>query len=114
MKRSDWAERPERSNLALLRLMTWLSLRLGRPFGRVLLRLIALYFVAASPAARRASREYLRRAFGRPATLREVFRHMLTFATTIHDRIYLISGRFGLFDIQLQGQQRLGDAPRGE
>ncbi|CAJ0712304.1 putative LPLAT superfamily acyltransferase [Ralstonia sp. GP73] len=107
MKRSDWAERPERSNLALLRLMTWLSLRLGRPFGRVLLRLIALYFVAASPAARGASRDYLRRALGRTATLCDVFRHMLTFATTIHDRIYLISGRFGLFDIQLQGQQHV-------
>ncbi len=110
MKRTDWAERPERSNLALLRVMTWLSLRLGRPFGRVLLRLIAVYFVAASPAARRASRDYLRRALDRPATLREVFRHMFTFATTIHDRIYLISGRFDLFDVQLQGQQHVHDA----
>ncbi|KJK00261.1 acyl-CoA synthetase [Burkholderiaceae bacterium 26] len=109
MKRTDWAERPERSNLALLRIMTWLSLRLGRPFGRVLLRLIAVYFVAASPAARRASRDYLRRALGRPATLRDVFRHMFTFGTTIHDRIYLISGRFDLFDVELQGQQHIHD-----
>jgi predicted LPLAT superfamily acyltransferase len=104
-----WAERPERSNLALLRVMTWLSLRLGRPFGRGLLRLIAVYFVAFSPAARRASRDYLRRTLGRPATLRDVFRHMLTFGTTIHDRIYLICGRFDLFDIQLQGQQHVHD-----
>ena len=109
MKRTDWAERPERSNLALLRVMTWLSLRLGRPFGRVLLWLIAMYFVAASPQARRASRDYLQRALGRPATLRDVFRHMFTFATTIHDRIYLISGRFDLFDIQLQGQHHVHD-----
>ena len=43
MKRTDWAERPERSNLALLRAMTWLSLRLGRPLGRVLLWLIAVF-----------------------------------------------------------------------
>ncbi|SFP87610.1 acyl-CoA synthetase [Ralstonia sp. NFACC01] len=109
MKRTDWAERPERSNLALLRVMTWLSLRLGRPFGRALLWLIAVYFVAASPAARRASRDYLRRALGRPATLRDVFRHMFTFGTTIHDRIYLISGRFDLFDVELQGQQHIHD-----
>ena len=109
MKRTDWAERPERSNLALLRVMTWLSLRLGRPFGRVLLWLIAVYFVAASPAARRASRDYLRRALGRPATLRDVFRHMFTFGTTIHDRIYLISGRFDLFDIRLHGRRHIHD-----
>lgn len=103
-KRTEWAERPERSNLTLLRAMTWLSLRLGRPFGRVVLRLIALYFVLFSPAACRASRDYLRRTLGRPAGMREVFRHMFTFATTIHDRIYLMNGRFDLFDIQLQGQ----------
>ncbi len=104
MKRTEWAERPERSNLTLLRAMTWLSLRLGRPFGRVVLRLIALYFVLFSPAACRASRDYLRRTLGKPPGMREVFRHMFTFATTIHDRIYLINGRFDLFDIQLQGQ----------
>ena len=107
MKRTEWAERPERSNLALLRVMTWLSLRLGRPFGRGLLRLIAVYFVAFSPAARRASLDYLRRTLGRPARLRDVFQHMFTFGTTIHDRIYLISGRFDLFDIQVQGQEHV-------
>lgn len=109
MKRTEWAERPERSNVALLRVMTWLSLRLGRPFGRGLLRLIAVYFMVFSPAARRASRDYLHRTLGRPATLREVFRHLFTFATTIHDRIYLISGRFDLFDIALHGQQHVHD-----
>lgn len=109
MKRPEWAERPERSNLRLLRVMTWLSLRLGRPFGRVVLRWIAAYFVLCSPAARRASRDYLRRTLGRPVGLRDVYRHMFTFATTIHDRIYLINGRFDLFDIQLQGQAHVHD-----
>jgi len=102
--RPDWAERPERSNLALLRVLTWLSLRLGRPFGRVLLWPIAAYFLLFSPAARRASRDYLRRATGQPARLRDVFRHLFTFGTTIHDRIYLMNGRFDLFDVQVEGQ----------
>lgn len=31
MKRTDWARRQERSNALLLRAMTWISLRLGRP-----------------------------------------------------------------------------------
>lgn len=34
---------------------------------------------------------------------------MFTFATTIHDRIYLINGRFDLFDVQLQGQTHVHD-----
>ena len=32
---ADWAQQPERSNLAILRLMVWISLRLGRRVGRV-------------------------------------------------------------------------------
>ncbi|CAJ0684427.1 LpxL/LpxP family acyltransferase [Ralstonia mannitolilytica] len=107
MKRPEWAERPERSNALLLRVMTWLSLRLGRRLGRGLLRLIAAYFVLCSPSACRASHDYLRRTLGRRAGLRDVFRHMFTFATTIHDRIYLIAGRFDLFDIELQGQEHV-------
>ncbi|TKC86996.1 acyl-CoA synthetase [Trinickia terrae] len=83
--------------------MTWLSLRLGRPLGRVLLRAIAGYFVLFSPAARKASREYLGRALGRPARLRDIYRHVFHFAATIHDRIYLMNGQFDLFDIHVHG-----------
>ena len=104
MKRTDWARRQERSNALLLRAMTWISLRLGRPAGRVVLHLIAAYFVLFSPAACAASRDYLRRVLGRPARWRDVYRHVYTFAATIHDRIYLMNERFDLFDIRLQGQ----------
>ncbi|MHA6830985.1 LpxL/LpxP family acyltransferase [Ralstonia pseudosolanacearum] len=104
MKRTEWAEREERSNLPLLRAMTWISLRCGRPVGRAVLRAVAAYFMLFSPSARRASRDYLRRVLGRPARWRDVYRHLLTFGATIHDRIYLMHGRFDLFDIRLQGE----------
>jgi predicted LPLAT superfamily acyltransferase len=110
MKRTDWAQRQERSNALLLRAMTWISLRLGRPAGRVVLHLIATYFVLFSPVACAASRDYLRRVLGRPARWRDVYRHVFTFATTIHDRIYLMNGRFDLFDIRLQGRALVDDA----
>jgi predicted LPLAT superfamily acyltransferase len=104
MKRSDWARREERSNLPLLRAMTWISLRLGRRTGRLILHAIALYFVLFSPLPRTASRDYLRRALGRPARWRDIYRHVFTFAATIHDRIYLMNQRFDLFDIRLHGE----------
>ncbi len=104
MKRTDWAEREERSNLPLLRAMTWISLRFGRPVGRAVLRVATVYFVLFSPSARRASRGYLRRVLSRPARWRDVYRHLFTFGATIHDRIYLMHGRFDLFDIRLQGE----------
>lgn len=105
--RAPWAQREERSNLTLLRVMTWISLRLGRPLGRVVLRAIAVYFVLFSPSACKASREYLGRVLGRHARWRDVYRHMFDFASTIHDRIYLLNERFDLFDIRVQGGEHV-------
>jgi len=107
---NGWAEREERSHPALLRAMAWLSLRFGRRAGRVVLRAVAAYFVLFSPLARRASRAYLRRALGRPATWRDLYRHVFTFAATIHDRLYLLNGRFDLFDIRVHGETLVADA----
>lgn len=102
---ADWTQRPERSNLAILRLMVWISLRLGRPIGRIVLYGIAAYFLAFAPAARRAGCDYLRRALGRPPTLADQFRHVLSFASTIHDRVYLLNDRFDLFAIEVVGDE---------
>lgn len=88
----------------MLRIMTWISLRLGRTAGRLVLHLIAVYFLLFAPTSRRASMGYLRRALGRPVQWSDVYRHFFCFAATIHDRIYLINQRFDLFDIEIQGQ----------
>ncbi|KWR77176.1 LpxL/LpxP family acyltransferase [Cupriavidus sp. IDO] len=104
---ADWSSREERSNITLLRIMTWISLTLGRPAGRVVLRLIAAYFTLFSPTARHASRAYMDRALGREAGWIDGFRHVFTFASTIHDRIYLLNNRFDLFDIRLHGEAHI-------
>lgn len=106
----DWTRRSERSNMSILRLMVWISLRLGRPAGRFVLYLIAAYFFAFAPSARRASRDYLARALGRPPRLDERFRHIFTFAATIHDRVYLLNDRFELFDLTVKGEQAVTTA----
>jgi len=95
--------------MLMLRIMTWLSLRLGRRAARGVLHLIAAYFLLFAPASRRASRNYLRRALGRPAHWRELYRHFFTFAATVHDRIYLINRRFDLFDVEVHGEDILRD-----
>jgi predicted LPLAT superfamily acyltransferase len=102
---AGWTSQPERSNLAWLRLMTWISLRLGRTGSRVVLRLITVYFLLFAPAARRASRGYLRRALGRRPGLGDLYRQLFCFASTIHDRVYLLNDRFDLFDIRVQGEE---------
>ncbi|MEP6678952.1 MAG: acyl-CoA synthetase, partial [Betaproteobacteria bacterium] len=101
--------RTERGSAATVRLMTWISLRLGRRAGRSLLPLIVAYFLLAAASARRASREYLRRALGREPGGRDLYRHLHHFASTIHDRIYLLNDRFDLFDVETHGGELIGD-----
>lgn len=84
-----------------MRLLLWLTLKLGRPVGRALLYPICAYFVLFSPRARRASADYLRRALGRRARLGDVFRHYHAFASTIHDRAYLLAGKYSYFEVKL-------------
>lgn len=103
----SWLCQQERSNLGILRLMVWISLNLGRPIGRLLLYGIAAYFVVFSPRARRCSRAYLHRALNRWAEWADGFRHVFSFASTIHDRIYLLNDRFDLFDIEVVGAEAL-------
>ncbi|MDQ6621800.1 MAG: acyl-CoA synthetase [Pseudomonadota bacterium] len=105
---SAWTQRSERGSLPLLRLMVWLSLRLGRAPARIVLRLIALYFVVFARGSRRASREFLARSLGRAPTATESYRLFFNFASTLHDRVFFLAGRLQLFDIEIQGTELLG------
>jgi predicted LPLAT superfamily acyltransferase len=103
--RADWVRSPERGSLTLLRMMTFVSLRLGRPVGRFILRFIALYFFLFAPTARRHSKEYLRRALGREPTPRDWFRQVFYFASNILDRLFLVNERYELFEVTTQGAE---------
>lgn len=101
---AEWRRRPERGSLLALRAMAFLSLRLGRPLSRLFLYAIASYFFLFAPRERRVMRAYLRRALGREPSAADRFRQILTFATVIHDRIYLLAERYELFDVSLSGE----------
>ena len=106
--RAEWARQPERSNMLALRFMAWVSLRLGRRAARVLLRVIASYFLLFSPAARRAARQWLQRVRGPEATRPgwgDLFRQFMSFASVVHDRIYLVNDQCGIFDIRLHNHE---------
>jgi len=98
-----WLEQRERGSLAALRAMTWVARSLGDSAARALLAPICLYFLAFAPKARAASREFLCRALGRRAALGDVYRHFHTFASTLLDRVALLSGNHADFDVRLHG-----------
>jgi len=102
-----WMRQKERGSSFLLSIMCILSARLGRSGSRVVLYGIALYFVLFARKARRASRTYLEHCLSRPVTWRDQYKHVLAFASTIHDRLYLLRDKFDAFEISVSGETEL-------
>jgi len=114
--RPEWASRPERTRRWLMRLAVRLAFLCGRPVSRLMLVPISLWFLLFSPSDRAASRRYLRKALGREARLADVWRHFHAFAAVILDRMYLLAGQFGRFDVRVHGEEivaALRDAGKG-
>ncbi len=107
MKHKAWARQRERGSTAMVRLMIFITLRLGNAVGRIILGPIALYFFLSSAAARAASREFLSRARTTPASGLAVLRHFFSFASVILDRVFFLSGRIDAFDIEIEGLDHL-------
>lgn len=106
----DWVRRPERSNTLALRAIVWIATAIGRPAARMLLYPICLYFLAFSPRARAASREYLARVLGRPTRLHDVWLHYHCFAAVLLDRVFLLKGELSRFDMRVHGAEVFEEA----
>ncbi|HET9122216.1 MAG TPA: hypothetical protein VFN52_01805, partial [Acidiferrobacteraceae bacterium] len=107
---SSWARRKERSSAWLLWFMARFSRICGRRVSRVLLYVATWYFLLTGGAARRASRNYLRRVLGREPAVADLFAHFWSFSSTVHDRIYLLGGRWDLFDVRIHNQDLMDAA----
>lgn len=105
-----WQSKAERGSAVLIRLIVWLARVAGRRLCRVLLYPIVSYFLVTDATARRASREFLSAVHGRAARLRDVFAHLLCFATTLLDRVYMASGEFERFQVTIEGDVLVRDA----
>ena len=108
--RPAWLEQRERGTVFAIRALVWFTLALGRTAGRLLLIPACSYFLAFSPRARSASRQYLGKVLGRKPRLADVFRHYYTFATVVLDRVFLLKGRFQRFEVRIEGEHLLREA----
>ncbi|KRG45222.1 acyltransferase [Stenotrophomonas pictorum JCM 9942] len=107
MSEVDWKRRPEGGGRGAIRLIAAIARYGGRGVSRLCLYPITLYFLLMRGAERNASRAFLSRVHGRPASLAEVARHIHTFAATILDRVFMLGGRMRLFDIHNVGLEQL-------
>ncbi len=109
-----WTRQRERTNRWQLRAMRAVATLAGRRATRLLLHPIVCIFIL-DRTTRHHSARYLARALGRAATWGDVYRHLLTFAATVLDRVYLLQERFDLFRFEASGAEAiLAPFARGE
>lgn len=104
-----WRDQRERGSSGMLHLIRWIAMHLGRKPARLLLYPITLYFLLTAGNQRRASREFLTLALGRPATLSDLARHFHSFASTILDRVFMLTDRYDCFDLKVFNHQLIAD-----
>ncbi len=99
-----WQESKERSTPLTLLTIRWIALHLGRPVARCLLYPITGYFLLFANSQRKASLQYLSRILKRRATWFDSAKHIHAFASTILDRVYLLTGQFDKLAIQFPAE----------
>jgi predicted LPLAT superfamily acyltransferase len=108
--KQQWIERPEAGTTFGYKAISAFAKLCGRSAARVVLYPITLYFLIRRGPERRASRTYLTRVRGRPASLWQVARHIHCFAAVILDRAFLLFESFKRFDIRVYGLDDLRSA----
>ncbi len=108
---ADWRQIPEAGTVWGIRFIVGLARVFRRRGAGWFLYLVALYYVLFRSAVRRASRGYLRRV-GQPDGLRDVARHVHTFAQVSLDRLFFLTGRWTSFEVTYHGHETFLDAAR--
>lgn len=107
----DWRAIPEAGTVWGIRLVVLVARVFRRRVAGWFLYPICLYYVLCRRAARRASQSYLRRV-GQPDRLRNVVRHIHTFAQVNLDRLFFLTGRWKPFAITYRGHELFLDAAK--
>ena len=107
----NWQTQPDRGTPEAIRLILWISRKIGYTAGRFFLPPIVLYFLLTSRHATRSSRNFLRHARDRHRIMtREIYLHLWTYAATLHDRIFLTQGPDPRYHFAIEGLDLLQKA----
>jgi predicted LPLAT superfamily acyltransferase len=101
-----WLEQREVGALWGVRILVVLATMFGRRVPRLVLPLIAAYYVILHRSARAASSSYLAR-IGQPSGLWAVYLHVLRFAQCTLDRLFFIKGDYRPFRVTRTGKELL-------
>ena len=101
-----WLQQQERGSAVGIRALVLAYRCFGRGFVALILRVVASYYVLFAPGVRRHSLAYLRRLMP-DAGLREVARHVATFAQCAFDRLLFAAGELAPLHIERHGYDNL-------
>lgn len=104
-----WLKQPEQGSELFIRFLAHTGRLVGWHIGRSITCVVGTYYASITRPARMASRDYLSTVLGRKATLLQVFRHIVTFAYTIQDRIFFLTGNYGRYEINVHGAELFAD-----
>ncbi len=107
MSAANWKRRPEGGGFFAIWLIRTIARRGGRAVARSLLWPITCYFLLMRGPERRASLAYLRRVLPVRPMPWHVARHIHPFASTILDRVFLLSGQLARFRFDVRGLDEL-------
>jgi predicted LPLAT superfamily acyltransferase len=107
----NWQNQPDRGTPEAIRLILWITRKIGYTAGRLFLPPIVLYFLLTSRQATRSSRNFLMHARGRQRIMTwEIYLHLWTYAATLHDRILLTQGPDRRYQFASEGLELLQKA----
>jgi len=104
-----WLAQQERGHRWAYQFMLWVALRMGRKTARTLLYPICTYYVLFSWKASKGIKAFLRRVLQRQVTLKDLFLHYHTFASTLLDRTFLLAKQREEFDLTIRDLDLLLD-----
>jgi predicted LPLAT superfamily acyltransferase len=104
---ADWLNQRERGVIQLIKLTAFWTGVFGRKPVRLLVRGIALYYALFDRTARAASADWLARVQGKPPGFGDIYRHIHCYAQVIADRLLLVRGAYGAFEINRTGTEAL-------
>lgn len=106
-RQRGWLDVAEAGGVLGIRILVVICTVFGRAPARAVLRMVVFYYYLTHATARRASREWLERVQGRPASAGEVYRHLLRFAQVALDRLFFVRQQLWRFEVTRDGHEHL-------
>lgn len=103
---SEWVDARERGSSLLINFMIWLCQRRHRWLVNLLLYPIAAYFFITGRTAHKASKHFFSLAKSR-SHWSDYYRQLLCFSRALVDRVIILAGDAGQFEVHPSGREQL-------